>query len=232
MQSEELLSLTASEPLTLEEEYSMQRSWREDPDKCTFIIVLAPPVGAPASITPASKSPPPTITAMSSMEDTSAEQESSVVPHNSLSTRENSSPSSEQTLDHTEVTAPSGTTSPSGADAAVAAAHAHPQTQRNDKVESGSILVLKHACATSECDDGRKGKDIVCGDGHASAATVSDDALIEEEAAMVGDVNLFLNDPYDTTAAEIDVMVAEQGARGRGVGKQAVLLMMHYGVTR
>lgn len=39
MQCPHLQEATASEPLTIEEEYNMQHKWAEDEDKCTFIVL-------------------------------------------------------------------------------------------------------------------------------------------------------------------------------------------------
>lgn len=51
-----------------------------------------------------------------------------------------------------------------------------------------------------------------------AAAAAAQDDREQEVAAMVGDVNLFFNDHDDATSAELEVMIAEPAARGRGLG--------------
>ncbi|KAJ6674598.1 N-ACETYLTRANSFERASE 9 [Salix viminalis] len=46
--------------------------------------------------------------------------------------------------------------------------------------------------------------------------------------AMVGDVNIFMNDLDDPQMAEIEIMIAEPKSRGKGLGKESVLMMMAY----
>uniref|UniRef100_A0A8C8HYX1 Alpha/beta-tubulin-N-acetyltransferase 9 n=1 Tax=Oncorhynchus tshawytscha TaxID=74940 RepID=A0A8C8HYX1_ONCTS len=99
----ELQQLTASEPLTLEQEYDMQRSWREDDDKCTFIIL--------------------------------------------------------------------------------------------DKQRWA-------------------------------------DPAVQEEQCMVGDVNIFLTDPSDSSLADLSINIIEPSYRGKGLGKEVTRMMICYGVTK
>ncbi|KAJ1504155.1 hypothetical protein HMI56_001767 [Coelomomyces lativittatus] len=49
---------------------------------------------------------------------------------------------------------------------------------------------------------------------------------------MIGDVNLFLNDSDDPHCAEIEVMIAEPSARGKGLATQSLIWMMAYGAKK
>ncbi|KAJ2612194.1 N-acetyltransferase 9 [Coemansia sp. RSA 1365] len=43
--------MTGSEPLSIDEEYAMQQSWRKDVDKCTFIVLAKEPPNLPSEST-------------------------------------------------------------------------------------------------------------------------------------------------------------------------------------
>lgn len=51
-----------------------------------------------------------------------------------------------------------------------------------------------------------------------------------EEEAMIGDTNLFLSD--EDGQAESEIMIAEVSARGRGRGREAMCLMLRYGIEK
>lgn len=48
---------------------------------------------------------------------------------------------------------------------------------------------------------------------------------------MIGDTNLFFTDPDNPFCAEAEIMIAEESFRGRKRGWEAMLLMLHYGIS-
>ncbi|CAI5967519.1 unnamed protein product [Closterium sp. NIES-64] len=141
-----LQEATGSEPLSLEEEYSMQQRWRDDSDKCTFILL-----------------------------------DRSHIP----------------VLANTSGELPGATTGPSlGAPPETAAAAAAAAVEGAAAAEGDAVGCLRHS--PSHLD------------------------------GMCGDVNLFLNDPDHPTAAEVEVMIADPTCRGRGLGREALQLMLAY----
>ncbi|XP_009774833.1 GCN5-related N-acetyltransferase 9 [Nicotiana tabacum] len=48
--------------------------------------------------------------------------------------------------------------------------------------------------------------------------------------AMIGDVNIYMNDLDDPQMAEVEIMIAEPKSRGKGLGKESVLMMMAFAV--
>ncbi|WVZ55817.1 hypothetical protein U9M48_006428 [Paspalum notatum var. saurae] len=51
-------------------------------------------------------------------------------------------------------------------------------------------------------------------------------------SSMVGDVNIYMNDPDDMQLPEIEIMIADHKSRGKGIGQEALLLMMAFAVEK
>ncbi|KAK7260714.1 hypothetical protein RIF29_26986 [Crotalaria pallida] len=50
--------------------------------------------------------------------------------------------------------------------------------------------------------------------------------------AMVGDVNVFMNDLDNPHMAEVEIMIAEPKSRGKGLGKESVLMMVAFAIEK
>lgn len=53
----------------------------------------------------------------------------------------------------------------------------------------------------------------------------------DEVESMIGDTNLFFPDTENLSLAEAEIMIAEEKFRGKGRGWEAMLLMLHYGMS-
>jgi len=198
MQDERLLEATASERLSLQEEYDMQRSWRDDPDKCTFIVLAR--------------------------EDCVAGPDDVAVVDDDID----------------EPRRPNET-----------------MPQPPPAVDDGAGA---RCSAGSDDNDDDEGTPPNGDDGVVVPRLGADDDFVEENlGAMAGDVNLFLSlvdredgddadgegrrGPTSTpprgggssaseVQAEVDIMIAEERYRGRGLGFEATCLAMLWGANR
>ncbi|KAL5709629.1 GCN5-related N-acetyltransferase 9 [Ranunculus cassubicifolius] len=50
--------------------------------------------------------------------------------------------------------------------------------------------------------------------------------------AMAGDVNIYMNDLDDPQMAEMEIMIAEPKSQGKGLGKEAILMMMNFAIEK
>jgi len=163
MQDPELLEKTASEPLSLKEEFEMQDKWWKDEDKCTFIVLDK-----------------------QLCEGCVQDKESAVDLINDVD---------RMTVQGVE-----------GKDA-------------NAKDADSKIHKIDSREADERIGPTLAERDISC---------------------MVGDVNLFFssndNDDHNSgtnpeeksVEAEVEVMIAEPSARGKGMGKESVTMMLYY----
>ena len=65
-------------------------------------------------------------------------------------------------------------------------------------------------------------------DQHTTAYTLLPGEEPERHGKPIGDVNIFLNDDDDTQLAECEIMIADPAYRGRGIGKEAMRLLLSY----
>ncbi|CAN0927215.1 N-acetyltransferase 9-like protein [Linum grandiflorum] len=68
---------------------------------------------------------------------------------------------------------------------------------------------------------------IVLDKGFVQGGFVHGDPHVE---AMVGDVNIYMNDLDDPQMAEVEIMIAEPKSRGKGLGEESVVMMMAYAI--
>jgi RimJ/RimL family protein N-acetyltransferase len=99
------------------------------------------------------------------------------------------------------------------------------QTWLNDPHSTYLDLILREYVTVNTCDLFAECTFIVL---EKAAA----DGRRSEIDSMVGDVNIFMHDSRDRGNAEIEVMIAEEMHRRKGFGREALQMMIWYGIEQ
>lgn len=227
MASAEMRTLTASEPLALDDEYAMQESWRKDVDKLTFIL-LAPEANERPAAAEGKE-------ASDELSAASATAGGRVEQHDALSSRENG---------------------PGNHDGDVNLQAASPELSpwQADEVRRmvGDVNLFISAMDDDE-DDGdddhnHDREDDYSARNHAGEHDGKaddgggDDNQLDDIARLAVDATALSEEQTQATStcgqrtvsygAEVELMIAEPHARRRGLGRCAVLAILRYALLR
>lgn len=187
MKDPELQVQTASEALTLQEEYAMQRTWREDADKCTFIV----------------------------LDRKKFENCPKKVDVAQSETRQNSD-------DDDAINAP---TQLREIDAMIGDVNLF-FIEGEDDDDNICSQGVPNSCYTVTDRDRENSREELTNDGREESNQSAGSEIKDESIKEVGDTAKL------GITAECELMIAEKDFRGQGRGKEALLLMLHYGVDK
>jgi len=248
MQDAHLLAMTESEPLTLEEEYANQVSWASDPSKYCFIVHSRRPV-----MKYAARNPGPGVQTAFGIDYTLADEkeaEEMLKPVDVKWVEENEDDEEEEEEVDEEIEA--------GAAKRSGSAEAKPSGQTaaaddNATLDAPSSAGAAAAAAASAPTDTAP-TDTSSDKSSASSATAAASAVPAPAAAApaplpdpgsrwpltpIGDVNVFLHADFNLGdygisggGCELEVMLAREEYRGRGLATEAVRGIMQFAERR
>jgi len=238
MADPELLELTESEPLSLEQEYANQVSWANDPSKYCFIVHSRRPVDTSFRL-PGGKGVQTGLGVDYTLES-EAQAEEMKKPVDVKWVEENE----EDTEEGAEGQAPAASGDSAAADSTTAAesttATAAPAAAEAAPAASGTTAAADSASAAATDSTASAAAAETEGTAATTAAAASfPDPGSRWPLTPIGDVNVFLHEDFNLGdygisggGCELEVMLARREYRGRGLATEAVKAIMRFSERR
>jgi GNAT superfamily N-acetyltransferase len=248
MQDPELLALTESEPLTLEQEYANQISWATDASKYCFIVHSRRPVDQSSFRLPGSRGVQTALGVDYTLEDEQHAEALKKPVDVQWVEEDEEEQAEEQTAEATQEHASSVAAANSAADniRAAESTSAIAAPVANSAAASTDVGNAPVPSAAASADPSAAASDASASQASsavASAPTTAVTALPDPGSRWpltpIGDVNLFLHADFNLGdygvnggGCEIEVMLARREYRGRGLATEAVKALMRFSERR